>query len=308
MFKNYITIAFRSLLRHKGFSLINILGLAIGIAACLLIVLFITDEISFDRHHANKDRIYRVEGESVRGGQNPEPFAQTNFGLAPLLKSAFPAIESYVRFDMTQDMVKFKDKQYIEERIAYADSTFFDIFSYQFVKGNRANALDEPNSVVITEAIAEKYFGKEDPSNQLIKVNEELVKVTGVVKETPRNAHFHADLIVSIRTVEAGYPDWMRHPRSGGTSHYTYVLLPENYNPLTIESQFKEFIKNTVGENSTMKLTLQPLTKIHLYSQSNDQLEANGSISYVYVFAAVALIILVIACINYMNLTTLILG
>jgi putative ABC transport system permease protein len=304
MFKNYLTIAFRSLLRHKGFSLINILGLAIGMAACLLIVLFITDELSFDQHHANKHRIYRVEGESVRGGQNPEPFAQTNFGLAPLLQSAFPAIESYVRFDITQDMVKFKDKQYMEKRIVYADSTFFDIFSYQFVKGNPANALDEPNSVVITEAIAEKYFGKEDPSNQMIKVNEELVKVTGVVKETPRTAHFHADLIVSIRTIEAGYPDWMRHPRSGGTSHYTYVLLPENYNPQTIESQFTKFIKNTVGENSTMQLTLQPLTKIHLYSQSNDQIEANGSMSYIYVFAAVALIILVIACINYMNLTT----
>ncbi|MDO1447357.1 ABC transporter permease [Rhodocytophaga aerolata] len=306
MLKNYFIIAFRSLLRHKVFSLINIWGLAIGMAACLLIVLFIADELQFDQHHVKKQRIYRVEGASIRGGQNMEPFAKTNFGLAPLLQTAFPAIESYVRMDIVPDLVKYKNQQFIEGRIGFADSTFFDIFSFQFVQGNPANALDEPNSVVITENIARKYFGAESPLDKQLTINEDLVKVTGVIKEAPRTSHFQVDLVVSIRTVEPRYPDWMRHPRSGGTSHYTYVLLPENYNSQTIESQFNGFINKYVGENATnyMQLTLQPLTNIHLYSQSNDQIEANGSITYVYIFAAVAFIILLIACINYMNLTT----
>jgi putative ABC transport system permease protein len=306
MLKNYFTIAFRSLLRHKVFSLINIWGLAIGMAACLLIVLFITDELRFDQHHVKKQQIYRVEGASIRGGQNMEPFAKTNFGLAPLLKTAFPEIESYVRMDIVPDLVKYEDQQFIEEQIGFADSTFFDIFSFQFIQGNPAHALDEPNSVVITQSIARKYFGAENPLDKQMKINEDLVKVTGVIKEAPRTSHFQVDLVVSIRTVEPRYPDWMRHPRSGGTSHYTYVLLPEKYTYQTLENQLNGFINKYVGENGTnfMRLTLQPLTKIHLYSQSNDQIQANGSITYVYIFAAVALIILLIACINYMNLTT----
>jgi putative ABC transport system permease protein len=241
MFKNYLTIAFRSLLRHKGFSLINILGLAIGMAACLLIVLFITDELSFDQHYANKDRIYRIEGKSLRGGQTMEPNARTSFGLAPLLKSALPAIEHYARIDIRTRIVKYNNEQHVEDRVAFADSSFFDIFSFQFVKGNVNAAIDEPNTVVITEAIARKYFGEQEPLNQMLKINDDLVKVTGVMKETPRNAHFHPDFVVSIKTVEPGYPDWMRTPSSGGTSHYTYLLLPENYNAQTLNAQLDDF-------------------------------------------------------------------
>ncbi|QHT69221.1 FtsX-like permease family protein [Rhodocytophaga rosea] len=306
MFTNYFTIAFRNLLRHKVFSLINILGLAIGMAACLLIVLFITDELSFDQQQANKNRIYRVEGKSARGGQTLEPFAQSNFGLAPLLKTAFPQIEKYVRMEIRRDLVKYQDKQHIEEGIAFADSTFFDIFSFPFVKGNPHQVLNGPNTAVITEAIAQKYFGTQNPLGQLLDINGNTVKVTGVIEEMPRNSHFQVNFVVSVQTIEAGYPDWMRHPSSGGTSHYTYLLLPENYNSHQIEAQLEAFTAKYIGEEAPkyMQFKLQPLTKIHLYSQSGDQIQANGSITYIYVFAAVALIILSIACINYMNLTT----
>jgi putative ABC transport system permease protein len=306
MLKNYFIIALRSLLRHKVFSLINILGLAIGMAACLLIVLFITDEISFDQHHANKHRIYRVEGKSIRGGQNMEPFAKTNFGLAPLLKADFPAIKKYVRMDISKDMVKYKDIRHIEDRICFADSTFFDVFTFDFVKGNPQTALDGPNLAVITEKTAERYFKGQNPLNQMLEIGGNLVKVTGVVKEAPSNSHFQADFVVSIHTIEAGFPEWMLHPRSGGTSHFTYLLLPEKYNARNIKSQFQNFIRKHIGKdgNQYVQYTLMPLTSIHLHSVSNDQIQANGNIAYVYVFAAVALIILAIACINYMNLTT----
>ena len=306
MISNSLKITLRTLLRHKVFSLVNILGLAIGMSAFLLIVFFIKDELSYDHYHLKRKNIYRVNGAYARGGASLEVSASSNFALAPLLKTVFPEIKNYVRLCIGPEPVKFKDKIQLEKRVCYADSSFFDVFSFQFIKGNLEKALDEPNTVVVTEAIALNYFGVSDPLGQLIHVNGKLLKVSGVIKEMPLNFHFHADFIIPVRTVEAEYPNYMRDPSTCGTSHYAYIVLPENYNSEHLQSQFPDFIKKHIGKdhNKYMSLSLMPLEKIHLYSHAPDELERNGDITYIYMFGLIALAILCIACINYVNLTT----
>jgi len=306
MFRNYLKIALRNLLRHKVFSCINILGLAIGMSACLLIVLFIADELSFDQQYENRERIYRLEGNYERGGKTMEHNATANFGVAPLLRSVFPEIENYVRFTLGRGIVKHKNKVYEENRICYSDSSFFRIFSFQFITGNKATALDGPNMVVITEPIAKKYFGDQNPVGQLVEIDNKLLKVTGVFQEAPRTSHFHPDIIISVRTIASEYPHWVYTPNTCGISHYTYLLLPEHFDYQKLQSQLDGFIRTHIGKdhNKFMQLTLQPLTKIHLYSHSPDELEAAGDITYIYIFGIVASVILIIAFINYINLTT----
>lgn len=306
MIKNYFTIALRNLLRHKTFSLINISGLAIGMAACLLIVLFILDELSFDQHHVNKQNIYRVEGYYLRGGTTPERSASSSFALAPLLKTVFPEIKSYVRLNIGAGPIKYKNKVYSENKICYADSSFFEVFTCQPVKGSLTTSLYEPNTAVMTEKTAQKYFGNANPIGQIIDHEGQPIKVTAVIKDMPATSHFQADMIISVKTVQNNYPKWVNDIHSGGTSHYSYIVLPDNYAPEKLQSQLKKFIKDHVYKDADayMTLYLQPLTKIHLYSHAADELSANGDITYVYIFASVAFIILLIACINYINLTT----
>jgi putative ABC transport system permease protein len=306
MLQNYFKIAVRNLLRNKTFSFINVFGLAIGMVACLFIVLFIKDELKFDQHNINKDSIYRVEGFYERGGKTFEQNASTSFALAPLLKTAFPEIKSFVRLNIESTVVKYKNKIYLEDRVCYADSNFFELFTCDFLKGNSANALYEPNTAVIDERFASKYFGNSNAIGEIIELGGIAVKITGVIKEMPKSAHFHPNMIVSVKTVLANYPTWVNDIHSGGTSHFTYLLLEKNYDSKKLELQFPAFIKKYISEDALKyeRFYLRNLSDIHLHSQTNYEMEENGDIKYIYLLGVIAFIILLIACINYINLTT----
>ncbi len=281
MLYNYLTIALRNLWRNKTFSAINILGLAISIATCLLLVLFIVDELRFDQYHEKKSRIYRLTGVYDQGGEEKKPSALTNFGLAPLLQNEFPFIQNIVRVSFGEFVIKQNATTYLEKKVCVADSGFFDLFSFRFVQGNPRTALLEPNTVVLTQATAQKYFGQETALGKTLQVADQPVKVTGVIEEVPQNSHFHFDLLLSGKTVERGYEEWMRDPQSGGVTHYTYLLLPDNYQPQQLQAQLGGFVKKYIGQNSKATLQLQPLTHIHLRSNLSSEIEANGSLTYV---------------------------
>lgn len=306
MIRNYFKIAFRNLLRHKTFSFINVFGLAIGMAACLLIVLFILDELKFDQHNIHKNNIYRIEGFYERGGKTAEQSVVTSFALAPILKATFPEIKSFTRLTVGGAMVKYKNKIYTEDRVCYADSSFFEIFSCDFVKGNNTTALYEPNTMVINEDLERKYFGNNNAIGETIELDGTPIKITGVIKKMPKTSHFHANMIVSVKTLLAFYPPWVNDIHSGGTSHYTYLLLEKDYDAKKMEAKLPTFIDKHVGQNASKRISLylRPLLEIHLHSQTREEIEANGDITYVYLFGIVALVILLIACINYINLTT----
>ncbi len=306
MFSNSLLIAWRNMVRHKVFSSINILGLALSLAACLLIVVFVIDEWSYDRFHTKHTRIYRVAGFSDRGGGMQET-ALSNFELGPLLKNDFPFIERIIRIDFDSDEpVQYGEQKFQEKGVSYADDGFFTLFSFPFLQGDAASALSGPNRVVITQKMAVKYFGKANPVGKILEIDELPLKVTGVIEEVPTNAHFHFDFVVSMQTVEKDYPDWMRSFKTGALSHYTYVLLPEGYQPEGLNKQFKSFVKRNLNAELSEKLGyfLQPLTSIHLQSNIEAEIEANGDIRYVYIFVGVALMLILIAGINYTNLAT----
>ncbi|MBC7920232.1 MAG: ABC transporter permease [Ferruginibacter sp.] len=307
MLRNYFSIAWRNLVRHKVYSGINVLGLAIAMAACLLIVLYLLDETSYDRYHPNADRIYRVGGSYDQGGDTRNRSAITNFGLAPLLSSSFPFIEKTVRLTpVTDEPVRYGARKYVEEVIFYADEDFFNLFTFRFLRGNPARALGGPGHIVVTQTAATKYFGQDDPLGKTLDVDGNLVKVTGVIADVPPNSHFHFDMVISMKTVENEYPDFVKTMQSGAITHYTYLLLPKGYDAQRLAAQLPQFVKNAIGKEAPKhtEYFLQPLRDIHLRSALTRELEPNGDIRYVYVFVTVAIIILLIACVNYTNLAT----
>ncbi len=309
MFKNYLKISIRSLLRYKVYSLINLLGLAIGIACCLLILLYVQYELSFDRYHENADRIYRTVGDSKVDGVGEEP-SSAPFPVGPTLKADFPdAVEASARFFnfQTQTLsIEYEDKRFNEKYFFMVDSTVFDIFTIPFIIGNPQTALDGPNSVVISESIAKKYFGNANPMGKILKFEGQVdLKVTGVIRNTPSNSHFRYDLLASLSTLKVMWggslpQNWYWNPC------WTYVLLNKNVQPQTLEARFPDFIQKYYSDQikDKTKLFLQPLIDIHLHSHLDFEIEPNSDISYVYIFSIIAVFILLIACINFMNLAT----
>ncbi|MFC2117558.1 ABC transporter permease [Bacteroidota bacterium] len=311
MLKNYIKVALRNLIRNLGFSIINILGLAIGIACSVLIFLFVNFELSFDRFHEKSDRICRIGVEALIGNTvihqlgTPSPAAQA-------LYDEYPEVEAVCRFREGRTYtVKFEDKFFTEDRIFLVDSTFFEIFTFPFIKGDPKTALSSPGQIVITEKYAEKYFGTEDPINKVLIVDSTYsLKVSGVIKDVPDNSHFHFDMLISIISVDGEYnnPQWFAN------NFKTYLLLRKNAPYKELENKLPEFIDKYLFEGTDYsewsssgniwEWYLQPLNKIHLSSDLSGEFEANGNISYIYIFSIVALFILIIACINFMNLTT----
>ena len=299
MLKNYLTTAIRHLLRHKGYSLINILGLAIGMACALLIGLYIQDELSYDRYHTNANQIYRV----VR-----ETNAKTPPALAPALQHAFPEIRHTIRLQPPAGiwMMRHQDRVFYEDRVYWTDDTLFDIFSFSLIQGNPETALKEPYSMVITEDTADRYFGKADAIGRIIRADDSWdFTVTGVVENLPSQSHFQADFFVSwlpdARDAER-LRSWTRH------AVYTYILLPGDYPASTLEQRLPAFIDEVTpqilakGQGVAFNLTLQHLTDIHLHSHLENEADANSDIGSVYLLSAIALFILLIACINFMNL------
>ena len=315
MLRNYLTVALRNLRRHKGYSAINVLGLAIGMASCVLILLYVQDELAYDRHHEKKDRIYRI-AESAVITDRPIEAAVTPPSWAPVLARDYPEIELYTRIKPpgSRWLIRYEENRFYERYFIFADSTVFDIFTIPLVQGNPRAALVEPHTVVLSESMAGKYFGDENPIGKVI-TGDDLYEftVTGIMEDMPRTSHFHFDFLASFATLAPNQlyysdPDDIQN---GGFNHdlYTYLLLREGATREEMESRFRPFLDKYLGEvlqsaGIEANPYLQPLTEIYLHSNIEAELRPNSDIRYVYIFTSLAVFILVIACVNFMNLST----
>ena len=310
MLHNYLTIAIRSLLRYPAYTLINIVGLAIGLAACMLILRYVWDELSYDRYHPHVDRIYRVVDDIESAGQTVRT-AGSPSGWGPALKRDFPEIELFARVRGTTSVwfIMHEERRYYEKKIIWADAALLDMFSIPLVAGNPRTALTEPYSIVISEEMAFKYFGDEDPMGKVLRADNVWdFTVTGVMRNIPANSHLRPDMIMSLVTRNALYPDsldeWEMHE-----NRYTYVRLHENASPKDLEAQLPAFVeRNKTGRlrdsSKVLRPSLQPLVDIHLHSHRDSEFEPNGDIRYVALFLIIAFLIPLIACINFVNLAT----
>ena len=302
MIKNYFKIAWRSLLKYKGFSFINIFGLATGMACSLLIFLFVKDELSYDRYHKNASNIYRVVKDFINDDGSRIPDATSPAALAPAMQRDIPEVEGVTRLMPNWGgswLVQYGDKKIAEQKFWRADSNFFEIFTYSFIKGNPKTALTDVTSVVITETIAKRYFGNEDPMGKTLRISccGGSLKVTGVIKDVPANSHFHFDLLASFRQLGNLDNNWDQY------NYYTYARIKSGTNIPAFTKKIQEVYKRNQDENYSV-FYVQGLTDIHLTSHLKWELEPNGDRLYVYVFAFVGLFILLIAAINYINLST----
>ena len=306
MFFNYLKLAFRNITRQKFYAIINILGLAIGLAICLLILLFVKDEMSYDKHHSKADRIYRLN--MVWGLQDGgTEFPIGPYRMQPAIKTDFPELEQIVRFSPTNgSLVEYGEKKYEEERMFFADKEAFEIFDYDLISGDKKTALAEPFTAVLSETTAKKYFGNEDPIGKTLTMDEENeIEVTGIFKDMPENTHFASDAFISMETGKSVFNQLVLNNWGEGCC-YNYILLPEGKTPESISDRFPEFLEKNMGEGSSERvgMALQKMTDIHLHSNLRGEIQANSDIRYIYISVAIALFIILIACINYMNLAT----
>jgi putative ABC transport system permease protein len=306
MFLNYLKIALRNMRRDKDYSAINILGLVIGMACCILILFFVSDELSYDGYHSRADRIYRMVAFSQSSGEERH-YVPLGAPYAVLFDNALPEVKAAVRFyPHGRLLVEYEEKKFFEERFYFADPSAFDVFTFPILKGNPSTALKSPFSVVLTESTARKYFGDRDPVGKTLMVdNEHVFRIEAVMQDVPSNSHFHFDFLASLETLSDLYGErFLQHP--GYLSFYSYVLLQENTDPQKVEAKFQEVVKNNYGERvaSLRTIELQPLRSIHLHSHLEAELEANSSMSYIYIYSAIALFILLIAAFNFVNLST----
>ncbi len=317
MIKNYFKIAVRNLLKHKAYSIINVLGLALGMACCILILLYVQHELSYDRHHQNAERIYRVAADLKFGG-NHFQMAVAPAPMAEALVREFPEVAAAARFRNYGSALVKKDggQNFKEERVIFADNAIFDIFTLPLLAGEAAAALTAPNTVVINQTTAKKYFGDANPVGQtLLFDNSEAYKVTGVFADMPDNGHFHFDFIAALAgSEESKGTAWL------GNNFSTYLLLKAGANLAALQAKFPAMIEKYMGptvqqflgitleqfrgQGNFANYYLQPLRDIHLHSDLGVEFEPNGNIKHVYIFSAIAFFILLIACINFMNLAT----
>ena len=317
MLRSYLKIALRTLRKQAGFTAINVVGLAVGLACCLLIALYVLDELSYDRFHEKADRIYRIHAD-IRFGGKDSPMAVTADPMGPTLAKDYPQVENYVRLHNTGTWLVNRlghPDRLREGPVLFADSTLFDVFSFPLVAGDPRQALTEPNAVVISESAARRHFGARNPLGQPLQFDGRLTcKVTGVMRDLPTNGHFRTDFFLSMRTDDYPRGLWLSH------NFHTYLLLKPGTDPRQFERNFedviqthlgpqvKEFLGASIAElrqsGTRVGYWLMPLTNIHLHSRQQVELAPNGDIQYVYVFSAVALFVLLIACINFMNLAT----
>jgi putative ABC transport system permease protein len=307
MIRNYFKTAFRNLWKHKIFSFINLTGLAIGMTACFLIFLYVRFELSYDRVHKKADRIYRL----VCDTKTPTETLYESITSAPMainIKRDFPEVEAVVRIEESSFLVRRGDIKFQEERSLYADSAFFSVFDFPLVKGDPRKALTAPLSIVLSESAAQKYFGSSDPMGQtlLLRGDNLVATVTGVMKDFPGNTHFRADMLLSMSTrTQKLNPDMDN--QWGNFGYYSYLLLKEGTNAQRLQEKFPAFLERRNGKEmkeSQMYYTLllEPLKDVYLKSKRISP--EKGSLSNVYIFSVIAIFILVIACINFVNLTT----
>ncbi|MFI5133853.1 MAG: ABC transporter permease, partial [Chitinophagales bacterium] len=320
MIRNYLKIAYRNLVKYKFISFINLFGLTIGLTCCLLIFTYILHELSYDKFQPDADRVYRV----TRTFNNPQTGAVSltlstiSPPFGPFLLNDFKEIEEMTRtLSNGTTATRYEDKMFNEQNVFVADDKFFDFFEIKTLRGNPKKSLVDPYSVMLTDEIAKKYFGNEDPMNKIIRISPNgsylNFKVTGIYKPFPTNTHFHPDMLLSFSTLNDTLVYGAENLRTnwGNNSFFTYIRLPKNYDPKKLEVQFPAFLdRNMIGQYITSKpskatsIGLQKLTDIHLRSHTDYEAEENGDIKRVWIFSAIALFILLIACINYMNLST----
>lgn len=304
MLRNYFRVALRNLLKHKAYSAINITGLAVGMACSILILLYVRDELAFDRFHEHAGSVYRFAREFT--GSAPMYFTWTPLPLVPALKTEYPGIQTMrIAGNGPWSLIRSAEKQFQEVKIFWADSNFFDFFSFPLVKGNSRTALARPNSMVMTEEMAQKYFGDGDPVGREITIdNTYHVAVTGVMAAIPHNTHFRPDFLASFstRTPEfspQAYSQW------GSNFLVTYFMLPPDMTIDRFRGLLPGFLqKYATGGHKATVLHVEKMTDIHLRSHLTGEFETNGDIASVYVFSAVAFFLILIACLNYMNLST----
>ena len=319
MIKNYFKIAWRNLARNKIFSVINIAGLAIGLSCFLLIALYVLDELSYDRFYPDADRIYRINSDIRFGGADLH-MPVTSDMMGELLKKDYPQVEEYTRiYTFSGDKLIRKNNEYVNEtRVANVDSAFFNVFALPAIQGDTRTALTEPNTVVVTEKMARKYFGSTDVVGKTIEVKDDknpFYKITAVIKDVPGNAHFHFDFLFSMKNVDYNWGQLTSH------NFYTYLRLQKGTDYKAFQKNFDKYIEKYVIPEARKYMNINnmeefkkagnqlvysiiPLRDIHLHSNRAFELSPGGNIQYVYIFSAVALFILLIACINFMNLTT----
>jgi putative ABC transport system permease protein len=320
MLRNYFKVAWRNLVKNRGYTLLNITGLAIGLTSFLLIALYVIDELSYDQFHEKGDRIYRINSD-IRFGGSDLHLAVTSDPMGATLKRDYPQVEQFCRiYASSGSKLIRKGNEFVnEQKVAHADSTFFDMFTFPAIMGDIRHALDEPNTVVVTEAGAKKYFGSVDKAmGAMVETNDKgksLYKVTAVIRDMPEHAHFRYDFLFSMKNVDYDWGTYLSH------NFQTYILLKPGADPKDFDRIFQEvLIKYVLPEAKTMvkldswedfkkagnkmEYSLMPMTKIHLYSDRFPELAQNGDIRYVWIFSAVAFFILLIACINFMNLST----
>jgi putative ABC transport system permease protein len=306
MLTYYFRSAVRIMMSQRFFSFINIAGLSIGITACILVALYIRQDLSYDNYHKNAENIYRIEFSINQEGVTTH-LAQSQALLGPTLKNEYPEIKKLSRiYFSNRSLVKTGDKNNYEDRIVYADSAFFEIFSYQAVTGDMTQFLKKPNSIILTESTANRYFGKENPLGKTIEIdNQYSFEVTGVIKDVPVKSHFRFDFIAPYSSLDkqpvAGYfPQW------GATfGSYTYMLADKGFDPKTFEKKTENFFSTHINEyEGGWRVLARPLLDIHLNSHSGDEIEENSSKSRIIIIGSIALFILLLACINFVNLST----
>ncbi len=316
MFKIYFKTAWRNLRKNKFYTSINVVGLAIGLATCLLILLYVLDELNYDKYNVHADRIYRINNE-IKFGGNYADAAQSPALLGAEIIKEFPQAEQYTRLRWYGGFLVKKGAENIQEgKVGYADSTLFEVFTLPMIAGNPKTALVEPHSLVITETIAKKYFNRTDVVGNTMIINDTgNYKITGVIKDIPKQSHFSFDFFVPFsESSESRSDDWLSE------NYNTYILLKKGTDPKRLESGLNKMMDRFIGpelqnvihvsldnfkkSGSYVRLSLTPLLDIHLHSNKQGELNANGSIEFVYIFSAIALFILLIACVNFMNLST----
>jgi putative ABC transport system permease protein len=309
MFRHYLKTALRNFRRQKGYSLLNIFGLALGMACSILIAFYIRHELSYDRFHANADGIFRVTIEGLVGG-NPVNMAVTPNPLATSLSTQYPEVLAAARIRRSGAVpVKFADREFMESGIVYADPGLFEVFTFPLIRGDAKTALDRPSTVVLTERAAKKYFGTEEPLGKFLKFdNQSDFLVTGVIKDLPHQSHLAFDLVCSLETDFAEHAE-LRENWYGHSSSLTYIRLDRSQARGPLEGKLPGLIDEKMGKGlqaskARIQLRLQPLTDIHLRSRLRFEFGGNGDILNIYIFAAIAVIILAIASVNFMNLAT----
>ena len=315
MIRNYIKTAFRSLKKNYGFTVINVLGLSVGLATCLLIVFYVVDELSYDKYNTKAERIYRVTVEAMLNGHGGT-YATSEGPLEAALKDNFPEIEKTTRMVNKDGLftsprkfsVRKGNSNIQEQKIVFTESSLFDIFTLPVISGDAAKSLDEPHSAVITESTAKKYFNKTDVVGQMLTINDtSLYKITAVIKDIPSQSHFNYDFFLSFSTLPEGKASgW------GYSGVHNYILVKPGANVKNLESRIRDIeLKNSPGSakiwssgGNYFRTVLTPLLDIHLRSNSEYEFDKGGNIQYVYLFSFIAIIILLIACVNFMNLST----